>query len=100
LAELPAKVAYLRQYLDDVVSVIRTAGDIEAAGAEVEDTHRDALTKITAAERRACHAPPPSRCFISPCARSSWIAVIVHETRNVRPCQIKTQAFPSSVRSG
>src|SRR5258707_13488756 len=37
LAELPAKVGELREVLDHVVAGIRAAGDVEAAGAEVED---------------------------------------------------------------
>ena len=61
LAELPGRVAELRQYFDDVVAEIRTAGDLEAAGAEVEDAHRDALSRITEAERRAAAAERAAR---------------------------------------
>ena len=61
LVELPERVADLRQYLDDVVAGIREAGDVEAAGAEVEDAHRDALTKVTEAERRAAAAERAAR---------------------------------------
>lgn len=61
LAELPGRFADLRSYLDEVVSGIRDAGDIEAAGAEVEDAHRDALSKITDAERRAASAERAAR---------------------------------------
>lgn len=53
LAELPGQLAEHRQYLDDIVATIKSAGDIEAAGAEVADAHRDALTKITEADQRA-----------------------------------------------
>lgn len=61
LAELPERFADLRQYLDGVVSDLRAAGDIEAAGAEVEDAHRDALTKVTDAERRVAVAERAAR---------------------------------------
>lgn len=61
LAELPGRVADLRQYLDAVVLDLRAAGDIEAAGSEVEDAHREALTKVTAAEGRAAAAERAAR---------------------------------------
>ena len=61
LAELPERFADLRHYLDGVVADIRDAGDIEAAGAEVEDAHRDALAKITEAERRTAAAERTAR---------------------------------------
>jgi len=61
LAELPAKVGELREVLDDVMAGIRAAGDVEAAGAEVEDAHREALTKVTEAERRASAAERAAR---------------------------------------
>lgn len=61
LAELPSRVEELRQYFDDVVADIRAAGDLEAAGAEVEDAHRDALSRITEAERRAAAADRAAR---------------------------------------
>lgn len=53
LAAFPDRVADLRTYLDTIVTTISDAGDLEAAGLEVEDAHREALTKITEAERRA-----------------------------------------------
>ena len=56
LTELPDKIGELRRYFDGVLAELRTASDIEAAGAEVEDAHRDALTKITEAERQAAAA--------------------------------------------
>jgi hypothetical protein len=61
LAELPAKVGELREFLDDVVASVRGAGDVEAAGAEVEDAHREALTKVTEADRRAAAAERATR---------------------------------------
>ncbi|WAJ47959.1 hypothetical protein OK015_28830 (plasmid) [Mycobacterium sp. Aquia_216] len=61
LVELPEQVATLRGYLDDVVLHLRAAGDVEAAGAEVEDAHRDALTKVTEAERRSSAAERAAR---------------------------------------
>jgi len=61
LSELPERVADLRQYFDGVLIGIRAAGDVEAAGAEVEDAHRDALTKVTEAERRATAAERAAR---------------------------------------
>ena len=51
LSELPGRFEDLRQYLDGVVLDLRAAGDVEAAGSEVEDAHREALTKVTEAER-------------------------------------------------
>ena len=56
LTELPDKIGELRRYFDGLLAELRTASDIEAAGAEVEDAHRDALTKITEAERQAAAA--------------------------------------------
>src|SRR4051812_19323394 len=61
LAELPTKVGELREFLDDVVAGVRAAGDVEAAGAEVEDVHREALTKVTEADRRAAAAERAAR---------------------------------------
>lgn len=61
LAELPAQVAGLREFLDAVLEGVRAAGDVEAAGAEVEDAHREALSKITEAERRAAGAERAAR---------------------------------------
>ncbi len=61
LDELPEKVADLRVYLDDLVVQLRAAGDVEAAGAEVEDAHRDALAKVTEAERRSAAAERAAR---------------------------------------
>jgi DNA repair exonuclease SbcCD ATPase subunit len=61
LAQLPEKVAEIREYLDAVVAGVQAAGDVEAAGAEVEDAHRDALTKITEADRRTAAAERTAR---------------------------------------
>lgn len=61
LDELPGKFAELREYLDAVLTGVQAAGDVEAAGAEVEDAHRDALTKITDADRRAAAAERNAR---------------------------------------
>jgi chromosome segregation ATPase len=61
LSEFPDKLADLRGYLDAVLAAIKAAGDVEAAGAEVEDAHRDALAKITEAERRAAAAERATR---------------------------------------
>ncbi|MFW0154390.1 hypothetical protein ACNUDN_32025 (plasmid) [Mycobacterium sp. smrl_JER01] len=61
LDELPQRVSEFRQYFDDLLAGIRAAGDVEAAGAEVEDAHRDALAKITEAERRASTAERSAR---------------------------------------
>lgn len=58
---LPEKFAELREYLDSLVVGMREAGDVEAAGAEVEDAHRDALTKITEADRRTAAAERNAR---------------------------------------
>jgi hypothetical protein len=61
LAELPTKFGELREFLDDALAGIRAAGDVEAAGAEVEDAHREALTKVTEADRRAAAAERAGR---------------------------------------
>ncbi|WP_230589229.1 hypothetical protein [Mycobacterium kansasii] len=61
LSELPEKMADLRGYLDDLVVQLRAAGDVEAAGAEVEDAHRDALAKVTEAEQRSAAAERAAR---------------------------------------
>uniref|UniRef100_UPI003F583635 hypothetical protein n=1 Tax=Mycolicibacterium obuense TaxID=1807 RepID=UPI003F583635 len=61
LDELPQRVSEFRQYFDDVLAGIRAAGDVEAAGAEVEDAHRDALAKVNEAERRASAAERSAR---------------------------------------
>ncbi|HEX7321535.1 MAG TPA: hypothetical protein VF299_01170 [Mycobacterium sp.] len=56
VAQLPTKIDDLRDFLTGVVADLRAAGDVEAAGAEVADAHRDALAKITAAEQQAADA--------------------------------------------
>lgn len=61
LQQLPQKFGELREYLDSVMAGVRAAGDVEAAGAEVEDAHRDALTKITEADRRTAAAERTAR---------------------------------------
>lgn len=61
LAEFPSKLGEFRDFVDGVVSTMRTAGDVEAAGAEVEDAHREALTRVTEAERRASAAERAAR---------------------------------------
>lgn len=61
LEQLPEKVGELREYLDSVLAGVRAAGDVEAAGAEVEDAHRDALAKVTEADRRTAAAERTAR---------------------------------------
>ncbi|MBN3459775.1 hypothetical protein JNN96_37725 [Mycobacterium sp. DSM 3803] len=61
LEQLPEKVGELREYLDSILAAVQAAGDVEAAGAEVEDAHRDALTKITEADRRTAAAERTAR---------------------------------------
>ncbi len=61
LEQLPEKFGELREYLDSLLAGIREAGDVEAAGAEVEDAHRDALTKVTEADRRTAAAERNAR---------------------------------------
>lgn len=61
LTEFPAKFGELREYLDGILAGVRAAGDVEAAGAEVEDAHREALTKVNEAERRAGSAERVAR---------------------------------------
>lgn len=54
--QLPARIDALQDFLTALVTELRVAGDVEAAGAEVADAHRDALAKITAAEQRIADA--------------------------------------------
>lgn len=61
LAALPNRITELRQHLDDVLVGVRAAGDVEAAGAEVEDAHREALAKVVEAERKAAAAERAAR---------------------------------------
>lgn len=61
LMELPGRFEEMRSFLGDLARAMAEAGDIEAAGAEVEDAHRDALAKITEAERRAANAERAAR---------------------------------------
>lgn len=61
LAEMPRRLEDFQSYLGAVVADIRDAGDIEAAGAEVQDAHREALTKINEAERRSTAAERTAR---------------------------------------
>lgn len=61
LDELPGRLEDLRSFLGDMAATVRAASDLEAAGAEVEDAHRDALSKITDAERRAVAAERAAR---------------------------------------
>lgn len=61
LSELPGRLDDMRSYLGELAVVMQVAGDLEAAGAEVEDAHRDALSKVTDAERRAATAERAAR---------------------------------------
>lgn len=61
LGEFPGKLGEFRDFLDAAIATIREAGDIEAAGAEVEDAHRDALATVAEAERRASTAERAAR---------------------------------------
>ena len=56
LTELPQRLAGFIEYLNGVVTEVHTAGDLDAAGAEVEDAHREALTKVAEADHRAAAA--------------------------------------------
>ncbi|MGV7743597.1 MAG: hypothetical protein CK429_35275 [Mycobacterium sp.] len=61
LSDFPGKLTEFRDFLDTAIATIREASDIEAAGVEVEDAHRDALTKVAEAERRASAAERSAR---------------------------------------
>lgn len=61
LSDFPGKLTEFRDFLDIAIATIREASDIEAAGVEVEDAHRDALTKVAEAERRASAAERSAR---------------------------------------
>lgn len=56
LAGLPDKLAEFTGYIDGVIAEVRTATDMEAAGAEVEDAHREALARVSEAEHKAAAA--------------------------------------------
>lgn len=56
LQQLPDRIEGLQQFLTALLADVRVAGDVEAAGAEVADAHRDALAKITAAEQQIADA--------------------------------------------
>ncbi|MDP7732864.1 MULTISPECIES: hypothetical protein [Mycobacterium] len=61
LSDFPGKLTEFRDFLDTAIATIREASDMEAAGVEVEDAHRDALTKVAEAERRASAAERSAR---------------------------------------
>lgn len=61
LRDFPVKLREFGDYMDSIAATIRTAGDVEAAGAEVEDAHREALAKITEADRRTAAAERAAR---------------------------------------
>lgn len=61
LADFPVKLTEFRDYVDAAIATIRQAGDIDAAGVEVEDAHRDAMAKVTEVERRASAAERAAR---------------------------------------
>ena len=56
LLQLPAQLTEFREYLDAVVVDVRTASDLDAAGAEVEGAHREDLARIAEAEHQASAA--------------------------------------------
>lgn len=56
LERFPEQIEQLRSFLDGALAELRTAGDVEAAAAEVADAHREALAKITAAEQQLADA--------------------------------------------
>lgn len=51
LAEFPARLTEFRDYLDRISGSFATAGDVEAAAAEVDEAHREALAQVAEAER-------------------------------------------------
>lgn len=61
LAELPGVIDGVRRHLDAVVAAVGQAGDLEAAGAEVDDAHRAALAAVAEAEGRAAAAERAAR---------------------------------------
>ena len=56
LAAIPEALTPFAELLNRAVAELRTAGDLEAAGAEVEDARREALAQVAEAERRASAA--------------------------------------------
>jgi len=56
LMAIPEALTQFAELLNGVVAELRTAGDLEAAGAEVEDARREALAQVSEAERRASAA--------------------------------------------
>lgn len=61
LADLPGPLTAVRAALDATMAAIAQASDLEAAGLEVEDAHREALVKVAEADRRASAAERSAR---------------------------------------
>ncbi len=53
VAQLPEKLGELGDLLDKLAVDVRTAGDVQAAGAEDDDVHREAPPKVTEVDRGA-----------------------------------------------
>lgn len=53
LTQLPGQLVRLVDFLGEVVTEVQSAGDLSAAGAEVQDAHREALAKVSEAEARS-----------------------------------------------
>ncbi|MBU8841232.1 hypothetical protein [Mycolicibacterium goodii] len=104
LSELPDRIAEMQRYFDGVLTAIRDAGDIDAAGAEVEEAHRDALTKVTEAEGRAAVAERTARQAIDRAAaaerdRDESDAVAEEALAEVERVRSETEATVSRVRA-
>lgn len=61
LADLPGQVRVMCAALDAIVAAVAQASDLEAAGLEVEDAHREALAKVAEADRRTSAAERSAR---------------------------------------
>lgn len=51
--QLPEQLAELMEFLGGIVSEVHAASDLAAAGAEVQDAHREALARVAEADARA-----------------------------------------------
>jgi hypothetical protein len=61
LTQLPGQITTFTNHLGAILADITAAADMEAAGAEIQDAHRQAQTKIADAEHRAVLAERAAR---------------------------------------
>lgn len=61
VGQLPGQLAELMEFLGDIVTEMHAASDLAAAGAEVQDAHREALARVAEADARAGSAERAQR---------------------------------------